>query len=207
MMLRAALRFLPVLTVLLLASLSMAATGSSRTRTPTPTATPAATPTSTPNPSLPPAPPSGMWVNLKTGGIFWADNSDNEDGFVGDFGACGASYEFTVGPNTTTAQLPPEVLTALSANDCCPLILYSVAAFNSAGRSRPDSTGIIVECWSPMPTPSVRSAPEAGDPRSVHGWVTSGLLALFDVGSIILIAGAAVRAFALGRSRAGRNES
>jgi len=166
------------------------------TATPTPTPTPTAT--ATPDPSVPPAPPSDVRRH-RDGLLRWVDNSDNEDGFELDLIICDESFHFTVGPNTTSFELPPEALSRdRSGVDPlgypCNYYGYSVRAFNGAGRSEIDGYGIVIDGLPrATATPSIETAPATGGAPPTEGYPSAGLSALSAAGAMLLIVGALAR--------------
>jgi hypothetical protein len=175
--------------------------GAARARSPdairTPTSTPTATPTttSTPLPSIP-APPSE--VSRQDGVLRWVDNSSNEDGFQIDPMICGEEFHFTVGPNISSFQLPPEVVSREKGpnpdGSFCTYVGYSVSAFNGAGRS--EAVGFVVVGEPPPPgeaTASAIGAPGTGSPSPAEGRPLTDPFAFAVTGLTLLIAGVVAR--------------
>jgi hypothetical protein len=201
------------LAIVVIAACSVLPTGAaafSHRDRPTATATPTPTPTATatPDPSVPPAAPS--LANIRGGYIYWADNSDNEDGFEIYIGTCVGVFRFNAGPNTTFFELSPEARAALHVSflpdgTFCGYVNYSVTAFNAAGRSQPSEYGIVREPPPVRATPSVGAAPAAGGAPSANGYSSEGLLALSAAGAMLLIVGAL--AHAMGRMNRDKSDS
>ena len=183
--------------------------GAARARSPdairTPTSTPTATPTttSTPLPSIP-APPSD--VSRQGGVLRWVDNSSNEDGFQIDLTICGEVFHYTVGPNSTSFTLPPEVLSEQREPDppgsFCTYLGYSVSAFNTVGQSEAAGFGVIIEFPPPSrATPSAIAAPGTGSSAQAEGHSLTNLFAFAITGLALLIAGVIARVMIGGHCR------
>ena len=147
----------------------------------------APTPTGTPSSLMPPAPPYPLDIADITNEltIRWADNSDNEDGFkieakVCCSRKCTGPFRYTVGPNTTSFQIPPEFPPGMGSQPgwgFCNEAMFNVTAFNAAGRSETRGIGIFYD------------PPMTGEPPSAGGHNPTGLAALLFAGSLLLASG------------------
>jgi len=191
----------------LLAAVSGVAAQEDATPTPEPTApVPTATPSPTPDFSVVPAAPTGATLENERTRICWTDASNNETGFGVSVGFCDRQFNFTVGPDVTCFDLPPEAQISAFPEDCVGAYQFWVFAFNDAGRSFPVVISLPVrkgEPPTPTPAPTVvapkTGAPLAGDDGG-GGWA----LPLLAAGGSLLVLSAGFAAIIRSR-RSNRN--
>lgn len=93
-------------------------------------------------PLTPPAAPSDVQISPDFLQLIWVDNSNNESGFVIRALVNGQQFEYQVGANVTSFNLPPEAMAACPASS----VTYEVLAFNVYGTSAPATLGIAIDC-------------------------------------------------------------
>ncbi len=146
-------------------------------------------PTPTLRPTSPPAAPDFVTID---GTLVWRDNSDNEDGFRVEIDINGELFVFTVEPNVTSFQIPPQLSTR------CGTHRFTVFAFNAAGEAGwIASPFTIIECPgvlpTAVPTPASRVLPRTGTGPAAPFASYEFLSVLVAVGVLSLLAGAASR--------------
>lgn len=131
----------------------------------------------------------------------WTDSSDNEDGFEIGVEFCDRSFTFTVGPDVTCIDLPPEARLSAFPDDCFGAYYLTVVAFNAAGRSFPQLWWMPVrkgEPPTPTPAPTV-VAPKTGAPLSGDDGGSGWALPLLAAGGSLLVLSAGLGAIIRGR--------
>jgi hypothetical protein len=143
-----------------------------------------ATPTATPPALQPPAAPTNLDFGGK--GLVWDDNSDDEDGFriYKTVGGGAPEVGATLPADTTSAPVP-----ALTVDEPCAGVTFTVVAFNAAGESAPtlgaDILGPICDRF-PFPFPPDSGSGPAGGPTA-----TRWLLVVAGVGLALIALGVA----------------